>query len=86
MFVPGSGISLLTLECPGGSLAVASELVEALLQLNASPDVLSNLTRTSQVFPFVRGQLQRSTWQEILLVDFVKEERWHHVTVQLQGE
>lgn len=86
VFVPGSGISLLTLECPGGNLEGAGKLIDELLQLSRSADLLSNLTGTSQIFPFVRGQLQRATWQEILLVDFVREERWHHVTVQLQGE
>lgn len=86
IFVPGSGAVLLTLDCPGGSLEGAGQLIQELLRLSDVPDVLSNLTSTSQVFPIVRGQLQRATWQEILLVDFVTEERWHHITVQMLGE
>lgn len=86
VFVPGSGIGLLSLDCPGGSLEPAEKLIQQLLGLGDAPDLLANLTASGRIFPFVRGQLQRATWQEILLVDFVPEERWHQVTVQLQGE
>lgn len=85
VFVPGTGVSLLTVECPGGSLDNADKLIQELLNLSSSPELLSNLTRTSGTLPFVRGQLQRATWQELVLVDFVPEERWHHVTVQILG-
>lgn len=85
VFVPGTGISLLTAECPGGSLEGVEALIAGLLRISDNPELLSNLTRTAGTFPFLRGQLQRSTWQELLLVDFVPEERWHHVSVQMIG-
>lgn len=85
VFVPGTGVSLLTVECPGGSLDNAEKLIQELLNISSSPELLSNLTCTSGTLPFVRGQLQRATWQELVLVDFVLEERWHHVTVQILG-
>lgn len=85
IFVPGSGVSLLSVDCPGGSLEPAEATIRELLRLSDSPDLLSNLARPQACFPFARGQLQRATWQELLLVDFVPEERWHHVTVLLVG-
>lgn len=86
LFVPGGGIGLLSLECPGGQLEPAHRLIQELTALSESANLLANLSGSGRVFPFVRGQLQRTPWQEILLVDFVREERWHQITVQLQGE
>jgi thiamine phosphate synthase YjbQ (UPF0047 family) len=86
IFVQGSGLVLFSLDCPGGNLGAAEKLIQGLQGLDQSSALLSVLCPPSQCFPFVRGQLQRATWQELILVDFAPEERWHQVIVQLIGE
>lgn len=86
IFVPGTGCSLLSVECPGGNLQAVEDVIAELLKLTVHPATLSNLVPSAYSLPFVKGQLQRSTWQEILLVDFLSEERWHQIVVQLIGE
>jgi len=86
VFLPGSGAALVTLDCPGGELQPATQMIQAALAISEQPDLLSNWLGTSQIFPVLRQQLHRATWQEILLVDFKPEPRWHQIQVQISGE
>lgn len=86
IFLPGSGAALLTVTCPQGDLTLAREVVREARQLSEHPHLLSALLGTSLSFPVMRQQLPLATWQEILLVDFLPEPRWHQIQVQILGE
>ena len=79
----GSGAALLSMECPEGDMGYAKQVVEAATALSQSPGLLSSLLGTSLHLPVQKGQLLRSTWQEIILVDFVNTPRLHCITVHV---
>lgn len=89
VFIPGNTVALTTVTCEGGNTASQ----EALWKNNPffnhaalNTQMKTALIGTSLTLPFSRGQLLLQTWQQIVLVDFGLGERWHHVTVQIQGE
>jgi thiamine phosphate synthase YjbQ (UPF0047 family) len=79
----GSGAALLSVDCPEGDMTQAQQVIEAAQRLDQSPHLLSSLLGTSLHLPIHKGQLLRSTWQEIILVDFIDTPRLHTVTVHV---
>lgn len=86
LFLPGSGAALLSVDCPNGQFEPVQRVLAAAQQLTSDPDLLGILLGSQLAFPVLRGQLQRALWQEIFLVDFSAQARWHQVTVQMLGE
>lgn len=79
----GSGAALLSVDCPEGDMTNVHSVIKAAQELNQDPHLLSSLLGTSLHLPVQKGQLLRSTWQEIILVDFVDIPRLHTVTVHV---
>lgn len=81
--VQGSGVALLSVDCPEGDMTQVQRIIEAAQDLHQNPHLLSSLLGTSLHLPVQKGQLLRSTWQEIILVDFIDTPRLHTVTVHV---
>lgn len=81
--VQGSGVALLSVECPEGQEAPVNQVISEALSLSRLPDFLSNFLGDTLQIPVVRGQLLRATWQEFFLVDFVEVPRLHHLSVHV---
>ena len=79
--LPGSGVSLLSVECPEGDETPLQNLLSEAQHLSSDPYFLATILGASLQFPVVRGQLQRATWQEIFLVDFLSVPRLHQINV-----
>lgn len=77
----GSGVALLSVECPEGDESPVHTVLNEAQQLSSEPYFLATLLGASLQFPVVRGQLQRATWQEIFLVDFMPIPRLHQISV-----
>lgn len=89
VFIPGNTVAITTLTCEGGKTAGLESLWRKLAILGAETadcQLRTALLGTTLHLPFQRGQMLLNTWQQIVLVDFGQGERWHHVTVQIQGE
>jgi thiamine phosphate synthase YjbQ (UPF0047 family) len=89
VFIPGNTVALTSLTCEGGNTASQDALWKKspfLADPALDTQMKTALIGTSLPLPFSRGQLLLNTWQQIVLVDFGQGERWHHVTVQIQGE
>lgn len=79
--LPGSGVSLLSVECPEGDETPLYTLISEAQQLSSEPCFLATILGNALQFPVVRGQIQRATWQEIFLVDFMPVPRLHQIHV-----
>lgn len=79
----GSGAALFSVDCPEGDMTNVHHVIEAAQALNKNPHLLSSLLGTSLHLPVQKGQLLRSTWQEIILVDFTATPRLHTITVHV---
>lgn len=83
VYVPGSGASLITVDCPEGNLNPLQQAIAAALALSDNPHLLSALLGSSLTLPFQRQKLLRATWQEVALVEWMPVARWHQIQVLL---
>jgi secondary thiamine-phosphate synthase enzyme len=89
VFIPGNTVAITTLTCEGGNLSQQEAIWKnhAFFKTEETDiQIKTALIGSSLSLPFSRGQLLLGTWQEIVLVDFGNDERWHQVSVQMQGE
>lgn len=85
LYVQGSGVALISLDCPEGNLQSAYDVIAEARRLSDHPDFLSSLFGNTLSFAVQRQQLQLATWQEIFLVEFTGRSRWHQLHVQIMG-
>ncbi|PIQ27188.1 hypothetical protein COW36_16680 [bacterium (Candidatus Blackallbacteria) CG17_big_fil_post_rev_8_21_14_2_50_48_46] len=89
VFIPGNTVALTTVTCEGGKTSNQEQIWQKLQIFGSEPaetQLKTALIGTSLTVPFSRGQMHLDTWQQIVLVDFGQGERWHQITVQMQGE
>ena len=99
VFVVGSTASISTIEYEPGLKKDLSEILDKLIppeheyhhhdtwgDYNGHAHVRSTIVGCSQVLPFVSGELQLGTWQQLVLIDFDDKPRSRKVIMQLIGE
>lgn len=99
VFCPGSTSALTTIEYEAGALADLKRLFDETIPAerdyahnrrwgdgNGHSHVRAALLGPSLTVPFVDGELQLGTWQQIILVDFDNRPRNRRLVVQILGE
>ena len=99
VFCPGSTSALTTIEYESGALSDLQRLFDEIAPPdrdyahnmrwgdgNGHSHVRAALLGPSLVVPFVDGDLQLGTWQQIILVDFDNRPRSRQLVVQIVGE
>lgn len=99
VFCPGSTGGLTTIEYESGALSDLGRLFEEIVPLdreyahnlrwgdgNGHSHVRAALLGPSLTVPFVDGELQLGTWQQIIFVDFDNRSRSRRLVVQIIGE
>ncbi len=99
VFCPGSTSALTTIEYESGALADLQRLFDEIVPPdrdyahnrrwgdgNGHSHVRAALLGPSLTVPFVDGELQLGTWQQITYCDFDKRSRSRRVVVQIMGE
>ena len=99
VFCPGSTSALTTIEYESGALSDLQRLFDEIAAPdreyahnmrwgdgNGHSHVRAALLGPSLVVPFVDGDLQLGTWQQIILVDFDNRPRSRQLVVQIVGE
>lgn len=98
-FVPGSTAALTTIEYEPGLLADLPELFERIVPSNVSyqhdktwhdgngfSHLRAALVGPDINIPFVNGQLQLGTWQQVVFLEFDNRPRDRKVILQIIGE
>ncbi len=99
VFCPGSTSALTTIEYESGALADLQRLFDEIVSPdreyahnlrwgdgNGHAHVRAALLGPSLTVPFVDGELQLGTWQQITYCDFDNRSRSRRVVVQIMGE
>ncbi len=99
VFCPGSTSALTTIEDESGALADLRRLFDEIVPPdrdyahnrrwgdgNGHSHVRAALLGPSLTVPFVNGELQLGTWQQITYCDFDNRARARRVVVQIMGE
>ncbi len=99
VFCPGSTSALTTIEYESGALADLQRLFDEIVPPdrdyahnrrwgdgNGHSHVRAALLGPSLTVPFVDGELQLGTWQQITYCDFDNRSRSRRVVVQIMGE
>lgn len=99
VFCPGSTSALTTIEYESGALSDLQRLFDEIAAPdcdyahnmrwgdgNGHSHVRAALLGPSLVVPFVEGDLQLGTWQQIVFVDFDNRPRSRQLIVQIIGE
>ena len=99
VFCPGSTSALTTIEYESGALADLQRLFDEIVPPdrdyahnrrwgdgNGHSHVRAALLGPSLTVPFVNGELQLGTWQQITYCDFDNRARARRVVVQIMGE
>ena len=99
VFVPGSTAGITTIEYESGAVQDLKDAIErqAPVDLHYDHDarwgdgngfshVRAALMGASLSIPFLDGELQLGTWQQIVLCDFDNRPRSRNVLVQIMGE
>ena len=99
VFCPGSTSALTTIEYESGALSDLQRLFDEIAPPdrdyahnlrwgdgNGHSHVRAALLGPSLVVPFVEGDLQLGTWQQIVFVDFDNRPRSRQLVVQIVGE
>jgi len=99
VFCPGSTGALTTIEYESGALSDLKRLFDEIVQPdreyahnlrwgdgNGHSHVRAALLGPSLTVPFVDGELQLGTWQQIVFVDFDNRSRTRRLVVQIVGE
>ena len=99
VFVGGSTAGVTTIEFEPGALDDLNEVFESLAPRagdyrhhlrwgddNGSSHVRAALLGPSVTVPFVNGELQLGTWQQVTLVEFDTRPRLREIVIQLIGE
>ena len=99
VFCPGSTSALTTIEYESGALADLQRLFDEIVPPdrdyahnrrwgdgNGHSHVRAALLGPSLAVPFVDGELQLGTWQQITYCDFDNRSRSRRVVVQIMGE
>ncbi len=99
VFVPGSTAALTTIEYEPGLLADLPELFERIIPSDVSyqhdktwhdgngfSHLRAALVGPDITVPFVNGQLQLGTWQQVVLLEFDNRNRHRTVFLQIIGE
>jgi secondary thiamine-phosphate synthase enzyme len=99
LFCPGSTSGLTTIEYESGALADLERLFDEIVPPerdyahnqrwgdgNGHSHVRAALLGPSLTVPFVDGELQLGTWQQITYVDFDNRSRSRRLVVQIIGE
>lgn len=99
LFCPGSTGALTTIEYESGALSDLGRLFDEIVPPdreyahnlrwgdgNGHSHVRAALLGPSLTVPFVDGELQLGTWQQITFVDFDNRSRTRRILVQIMGE
>jgi secondary thiamine-phosphate synthase enzyme len=99
LFCPGSTGGLTTIEYESGALSDLGRLFDEIVPPdreyahnlrwgdgNGHAHVRAALLGPSLTVPFVDGELQLGTWQQIIFVDFDNRSRTRRLVVQIMGE
>ncbi len=96
VYVPGSTVSITTVEYEPGLLKDLPEAFEKFAPMNKTyhhdetwhdgngyAHVRASIVGNSECFPVVNGELALGTWQQIILIDFDNKPRTRNVYVQI---
>ena len=99
LFCPGSTSALTTIEFESGALSDLERLFDEIIPPdrdyahnlrwgdgNGHSHVRAALLGPSLTVPFVNGELQLGTWQQITYIDFDNRSRSRRLVVQIVGE
>ncbi len=99
LFCPGSTSALTTIEFESGALSDLERLFDEIIPPdrdyahnlrwgdgNGYSHVRAALLGPSLTVPFVNGELQLGTWQQITYIDFDNRSRSRRLVVQIVGE
>jgi secondary thiamine-phosphate synthase enzyme len=99
VFVPGSTAGITTIEFESGVIEDLKRAIERLFPEgihydhdarwgdgNGFAHVRAALLGPSLTIPFVKGELQLGTWQQIILIDFDNRPRQREIVVHAMGE
>jgi secondary thiamine-phosphate synthase enzyme len=99
LFCPGSTSALTTIEFESGALSDLKRLFDEIIPPdrdyahnlrwgdgNGHSHVRAAVLGPSLTVPFVNGELQLGTWQQITYIDFDNRSRSRRLVVQIMGE